>query len=104
MDNVDLKEIVVEATKEITTETYKDLAKPTMKGVGGFFGTLVGFFDKVVVYPLKKLNIEYEQKAIAFQRAMEEKYNNIPIENRCEPKLNIVGPAMETLKYNQTEY
>ena len=31
---------------------------------------------------------------------MEIKYNNIPEENRTEAELHIVGPAMESLKYN----
>jgi len=103
MEGKVFKEVVIETTKEVSKDLYTDLAKPTMKNVGGFLGTLVGFFDKVVVYPLKKLNIEYEQKAIAFQREMEKKYNNIPLENRCEPKINIVGPALEALKFNLLE-
>ena len=52
---------------------------------------------------IRCINIEYEQKAIAFQREMEKKYNNIPLENRCEPKINIVGPALEALKFNLLE-
>lgn len=31
---------------------------------------------------------------------MEEKYENIPLENRVEPELHIVGPTLENLKYN----
>ncbi len=98
-----LAEAAVEASKEIAKEAYSDIVHPTAKAVGGFFGTLAGFFSNVVVYPLKKLNIKYEQKAIAFEREMQIKYDNIPECMRCEPELHIVGPAMEALKYNILE-
>lgn len=101
MDNDEiLKSAIIESSKEIAKEAYNDTVHPTAKNVGGFFGTLSGFFNHVVMYPLKKLNIEYEQKAIAFERKTKQKYENIPIENRVEPELHIVGPAMESLKYN----
>lgn len=95
-----LKEVAVEATKELAKDVYADAVQPTTRNVGGFFGTLSGFFNHVVMYPLKKLNTEYEQKAIAFEREMEKKYNNIPDQNKTEPQLHIVGPTMESLKYN----
>lgn len=91
---------LLDIAKDVAKDVYVDAVKSTAKNVGGFFGTLSGFFNNVVVYPLKKLNIEYEQKAIAFERQMQEKYNNIPEENKIEPQLSIVGPAMESLKYN----
>lgn len=100
MENKEIKEEIIEVGKEVAKEFYVDTLKPTAKNVGSFFGTLSGFFNDVVVYPLKKLNIKYEQKAIAFERQMQEKYNNIPKEDRVEPQLHIVGPAMESLKYD----
>lgn len=100
MSNDETKGKLIDMTKEVVKDVYADTVKPTAKNIGGFFGVLSGFFSNVVVYPLKKLNIEYEQKAIAFERQMQEKYNNIPEENRVEPQLHIVGPAMESLKYN----
>ena len=100
MNNNEIKANILDAAKGVVKDVYTDAVKPIAKNTGGFFGTLTGFFSKVVVYPLKKLNIEYEQKAIAFERQMQEKYNNIPKEDRVEPQLHIVGPAMESLKYN----
>lgn len=91
---------LIEVSKEVAKELYNDTAKPTAKNIGGFLGALSGFFNHVVVYPLKKLNARYEQKAIAFEREMEREYNNIPEVNRTESELHIVGPAMESLKYN----
>lgn len=96
----DMEEKFLDMTKDVAKDIYTDTVKPTAKNVGNFFGTLSGFFSNVVLYPLKKLNTEYEQKAIAFERQMQEKYNNIPEKDRVEPQLHIVGPAMESLKYN----
>ena len=101
MENENIvKETALSVAKETVKEVYADTVQPTAKNVGGFFGTLSGFFNHVVMYPLKKLNIKYEQKAIAFEKEMEKKYNSIPEEDRIEPQLHIVGPTMESLKYN----
>lgn len=98
-----LKEVAVETTKEIAQDVYEDGLQPAMKNTGGILGTITGFFNHFVLYPLKKVNIIYEKKAIAFERKMEEKYCKIPEECRVEPQLHIVGPAMDSLKYNIME-
>lgn len=100
MNNDDMDVKVLGAAKDVVKDVYTDTVKPTAKNVGDFFGTLSGFFSNVVLYPLKKLNIKYQQRAIAFEKQMQEKYNNIPEDDRVEPQLHIVGPAMESLKYN----
>ena len=101
MENENIvKETALSVAKETAKDVYADTVQPTAKNVGVFFGTLSGFFNHVVMYPLKKLNIKYEQKAIAFEKEMEKKYNSIPEEDRVEPQLHIVGPTMESLKYN----
>lgn len=101
MENENIaKDVAVTVAKETAKDVYEDAIQPTAKNVGGFFGTLSGFFNHVVMYPLKKLNVQYEQKAIAFEKEMERKYNCIPDENKVEPQLHIVGPTMESLKYS----
>lgn len=101
MDNeIIAKETALSVAKETAKDVYADAVQPTAKNVGGFFGTLSGFFNHVVMYPLKKINTKYEQKAIAFEKEMECKYNSIPEQDQVEPQLHIVGPTMESLKYN----
>lgn len=64
MENENIvKETALSVAKETAKDVYADTVQPTAKNVGGFFGTLSGFFNHVVMYPLKKLNIKYEQKA-----------------------------------------
>ena len=101
MDEETLKKIVDIAhdTKDIA----KNAVEPASKNVGEALGTFTGFFANVVLYPLKCLNAKFEQKAIAFERKMQEKYNNIPQENRTDAPVNILGPVLESLKYNIDE-
>lgn len=58
MENENIvKEAALSVAKETAKDVYADTVQPTAKNVGGFFGTLSGFFNHVVMYPLKKLNI-----------------------------------------------
>lgn len=101
MDEEIIKKVVDIAhdTKEIA----KNAIEPASKNIGGALGTFTGFFANVVLYPLKCLNSKFERKAIAFERKMQEKYNNIPEENRTDAPVNILGPVLESLKYNIDE-
>ncbi len=92
----DIKEVL---DTDIAKEIYKDGLKPTVKNTGGILSTVTGFFNHVVLYPLKNLNASFEYKALSFQRELEEKYNKIPEEKRCDSPLEIIGPALESLKY-----
>lgn len=94
------KKSMMEAGVEIGKKVYEDGLQPAVKQAGGILSTFTGFFNNVVLFPLKKLNIVFEQKALAFEREVQAKYNNIPEENRVEPPINIIGPALESLKYN----
>lgn len=97
------KEIISESIKDFGKDVYNEGLQPVIKEAGGAIGTMIGFFNNVVLYPLRKLNIKFQQKAKAFEKEMEEKYNKIPEDNRVEPPINVVGPALESLKYNIDE-
>ena len=99
MDKIDKVLDIVNENKEI----IKNIAEPASKEVGGILGTFTVFFNNVVLYPLKCLNMTFEQKAIQFERKVQEKYNNIPEQNRVECPVNILGPTLEGLKYNIDE-
>lgn len=99
MDDIS-KEIMVQATTEIAKDAYSDTVHPAAKNLGEIFGTITGFFNHVVMYPLKLINSKYELKAKEFRERLEKDYKNIPEQNVAEPDLHIVGPALESLKYN----
>lgn len=63
MENENIvKETALSVAKETAKDVYADTVQPTAKNVGGFFGTLSGFFNHVVMYPLKKLNIDMSKR------------------------------------------
>lgn len=95
-----LSNVASESTKQLAKDVYTDVVHPAAQNIGNALGIFTGWFSTVVLFPLKKINIEYEQKAIAWQHQMEKKYNNVPEENRVDPQLNITGPTLESLKYN----
>ena len=65
------KEIISESIKDFGKDVYNDGLQPVIKEAGGAIGTMIGFFNNVVLYPLRKLNIKFQQKAKAFEK---EKY------------------------------
>ncbi len=99
MDKIDKTLDIIHDNKEI----IKNAVEPASKEVGGILKTFTGFFNNVVLYPLKCLNMTFEQKAIKFEKKLQEKYNDIPVENRTDCPINILGPVLESLKYNIDE-
>ena len=50
MENENIvKEAALSVAKETVKEVYADTVQPTAKNVGGFFGTMSGFFNYVVM-------------------------------------------------------
>lgn len=84
-------------------DVAKNVVEPASKNAGSALGTFTGFFSNVVLYPLKCLNAIFEQKAIAFEKKVKEKYNKIPEEDRVDSPVNVLGPTLESLKYNINE-
>lgn len=101
MENENIvKETALSVAKETVKEVYADTVQPTAKNVGVFFGTLSGFFNHVVMYPLKKLNIKYEQKAIAFEKEMEK--NIIAFQKKIGLNHNYISLDLQWSHLNTT--
>lgn len=75
----------------------------TEKETDGVISTVVGFFNNVVLYPVKKANLTFRYKLEAFKDDLEEKIKVIPLENLQVPPTMIAGPALEALKYTYDE-
>lgn len=69
----------------------------------GALSTVVGFFNNVVLYPVKRANITYRYKLEAFEDDLKKKAANIPEENLQVPPTMIAGPTLEALKYTYDE-
>ena len=75
----------------------------TARQTDGVLSTVVGFFNNVVLHPIKKANLTFQYKLEAFEDDLKEKIQNIPPENLQVPPLMIAGPTLEALRYTYDE-
>lgn len=75
----------------------------TEKQADGALSTVVGFFNNVVLYPVKKANLTFRYKLEAFEDDLKEKTKHIPPENLQVPPTMIAGPTLEALRYTYDE-
>ena len=105
---------VPESVAEAIADTFNDLSTPARQNVGNFFGDLSYWvFGKFHTYVAKRkitdsLEVElHESKSRAQQEQNLKNYlssisgviESTPDDKLCEPKLDIIGPAMEASKY-----
>jgi len=91
-----------ELTLELLNKGYDDVLKPAAQEVGEFLGSFFGILNWLVM-PLTKLNIYRKAKLKKFAENVENKLLKVPIKNRQQASINILGPALEALKYNFDE-
>lgn len=92
------KELAVK-TAEFTKEVAEDLIRPTTKIIGQNIGMLVdGIFGWLGCWG-EKQKIKQEQNILEFKNNLNKKISNITDENLIEPKISIIGPAIEACKY-----
>lgn len=91
-----------DAIESVSNAVHQNLPE-TEKETDGVLSTVVGFFNNVVFYPIKKANLTFRYKLEAFKDDLEEKIKDIPEENLQVPPTMIAGPALEALKYTYDE-
>lgn len=99
MNKNDIVEVITAVVKEEAKDIYNDGLKGATREGGQALETIVGLFNNVVLYPIKKANITYKYKLEQFESDLKEKMKNVPIEKIVQPPLSIVGPTIESLKY-----
>lgn len=92
-------EITKEVAKVVAKDVYNDGVKATVVQTGEIIESVVGLFNNVVFYPIKKANALFKYKLEDFKNELEQKLSSIPEEKLVEPDLMIAGPALEALKY-----
>lgn len=75
----------------------------TAKQADGALSTVVGFFNNVVLYPVKKANLRFKYKLEDFEKDLQNKTWDIPSENLQPPPTMIAGPVLEALRYAYDE-
>lgn len=84
-------------------EAYKDSVQKPLQSVNKTITTVLDFFNNTVLYPMQKYNLYADYKLKNFANELQEKASKIPNENLIEPRVNILGPTIEGLKYNLDE-
>lgn len=92
-------EITKEVAKVVAKDVYNDGIKGTVVQTGEIIESVVGLFNNVVFYPVKKANALFKYKLEDFKNELEVKLNDIPEDKIVEPDLMIAGPTLEALKY-----
>lgn len=90
MENENIvKETALSVAKETAKDVYVDTVQPTAKNVGGFFGTLSGFFNHVVMYPLKKSTLDMSKRQSHLKKKWRE--NIIVFQKKIELNRNYIS-------------
>lgn len=92
-------EITKEVAKIVAKDVYNDGLKGTATQAGEIVESIVGLFNNVVFYPVKKANALFKYKLEDFKNDLENRLNALPENKIVEPDLMIAGPALESLKY-----
>lgn len=100
VDNIpsELPELITSASNAV----HQNLPE-TEKQTDGALSTVVGFFNNVVLYPVKKANLTYRYKLENFEEDLKRKTQKIPPENLQVPPTMIAGPVLEALRYTYDE-
>lgn len=98
MDVQDPVKVITDVAK-----TAKEVLPQTTTQTDGALATLVGWFNNVVLYPVKKANITYRYKLECFEDDLYSQAAQIPEQYQHEPNLMIAGPTLEALKYTYDE-
>ena len=96
--NEEKTSIIPDIVKPISDAVQQNIPE-TVTQTDGVLSTVVGFFNNVVLFPVKKANITFRYKLEAFEDDLKEKIKNIPEENLQVPPTMIVGPTLEALRY-----
>lgn len=98
MPNIEIPDVIKSAS-----DAAQDNLPATMEQTDGVLSTVVGFFNNVVLYPVKKANLTFRYKLEAFEDDLKDKTKHIPPENLQEPPVMIAGPTLEALRYTYDE-
>jgi hypothetical protein len=88
------KEAIVQVG-EIVKSPIDNIADPVTKAVGDGIANLVD----LIFTPVQLLKMYKDYKAEQFKQSLAKKLDDIDVEKKIVPPLNIIAPALETAKY-----
>ena len=104
MEETNLPKIEVKADLTKTIESaYDDTLKKPLKSSSNVLTTVLDFFHNTILYPMQKYNLYAKSKLENYSYELQERAKAIPEENLISPRVNILGPTFDGLKYNLDE-
>lgn len=97
-DNFPKFEIKADITKPLENALNEPLNSSST-----VIATVLDFFHNTVLYPMQKYNLYAKNKLNNYAKELENRAKQIPEENLVHPRVNILGPAIDGLKYNLDE-
>lgn len=99
----ELKNEIIKQTGEVYKENLENLTVPTSKSLGNNLGEMIeGIFGWFGVWG-KIQKIKQEEYIKRFKQNVEEELRKIDENKLMEPKMNIIGPTLETAKFYYDE-
>lgn len=96
-DKSQIIEAVIEALKN-----NPELLKPIAQNLSKTSDTVTGFINTLLT-PVELFNFVVKEHKEKFMSSYHDNLNKIPEEQRIEPKIEIIGPIIDNLKYKITE-
>lgn len=90
---------VTEAIIDVGKNVAEDIVRPTSKSIGENLGLLVDGVMGWLGYWGQKQKIKRETYLADYKKKIVEKVSGIPEDKLTEPKIRIVGPAIESSKF-----
>lgn len=101
-ENEQKNSITVDLTK-VAENAYDDTLKKPLQNTSGIVSTVIDFFHNTVLYPMQQYNLYAKNKLEKYAEDLRKKVEDIPSENLVSPRVNILGPTIDGLKYNLDE-
>lgn len=102
--NLNLKsETIDKVVDKLAVPVYADLAHKPFQSVGDMANTVISFVHNFLFFPMQKYNIYAQDKLDKYGQELERRAKSVPEENLVQPRVNILGPTVDGLKYNLDE-
>lgn len=89
----------VNAVPSCIDEPIKAVLTPSAKEIGGFFGDLLSLVTGKLHFTAEKRRLQQEHDLQVFKDCLSKKLEEKPTDCLTEPRLQVVGPAMERAAY-----
>lgn len=103
MDKVEKVLNVTEKALDLVNEVYDDTLKKPLTKVSDGLAYCMEFFSASIHPTMYEYieNAKYKMKEV--DKKLEKKYKEIPEDKKTKPRINILGPTTDLLKYNLEE-